>query len=106
VLQYASTFLGAALLFYWYLKWLKKASKQPVNFVIQLSTQAKWLIILVMGLIAAIGASIYGLTKITSFSDFYSFYQFVGFFVIASIAILCIELVIFSMFWHFIPKNR
>jgi hypothetical protein len=101
VLQYASTFLGAALLFYWYLKWLKTASQQPINSVIQLSTQVKSLIILVMGLIAAIGASIYGLSQVTLFSDFYSFYKFVGFSVIAGIAILCIELVIFSVIWHF-----
>ncbi len=95
VLQYGSTFLGATLLIYWYLKWLRQAPTQPINSLI--SDKTKWFILIIGGLSAALGAGSYGFFKVAPFSNFFSFYLFIGFTVIAGITILFVELIIYSV---------
>jgi hypothetical protein len=101
VLQYASTLLGAALLFYWYFNWLRQAPKQPINSLTLLSAKTKLFVICFIVLTATIGASVYGFVQVNPFDDFYSFYQFMGLAVVAGIAIVFIEVVIFSVYFKF-----
>ncbi|RKZ85434.1 MAG: hypothetical protein DRR19_16385 [Candidatus Parabeggiatoa sp. nov. 1] len=100
VLQYGSTLLGATLLLYWYLKWLKQAPSLSINALTPLSTQTKWLIIFSIGLSASFVAGIYGFVSKDPFTNLYSFYKFVGLTVVAGILCVFVELMIFSAFWH------
>ena len=96
ILQHGSTVFGAALLLYWYLKWLKQAPTQPINLSVPLlSTRTKLYIIIIIGLGATIGAIVYSFLVPP-----YSIHQFLLQTVIVAVAILFVEVIIFGIFWH------
>jgi len=105
ILQHGSTLLGAALLLYWYMKWYRLAQGLPDNKLTPLSNKMRWQIILFIGLSAGVLGSIYGYLHFSPFSSFRSLHIFIQYTVIASITIVFIELVIFSIFWHFLQKQ-
>jgi len=96
ILQHGSTVFGAALLLYWYLKWLKQSPTQPINLSVPLlSTRTKLYIIIIIGLGAMIGAIVYSFLLPP-----HSIYQFLVQTVIVAVAISFIEVIIFGIFWH------
>jgi hypothetical protein len=105
-LQHGSTLLGAALLFYWYFKWYRLAQGLPNKHLTPLSNKLRWQIIFFIGLSAGVLGSIYGYLHFSPFSSLRSLHLFIERTVIASIAIVFIELMIFSLFWQIIQKNR
>ena len=104
MLQYGSTFLGAALLFYWYISWLKQAPKQPTQKPL-LSTQNQWFILVLMGLTSGLIGMIYGFVSVAPLTHFDLLYPFIVQTVVAGICFLFIELIIFSTLWHWQNQN-
>ncbi|MBN1876105.1 MAG: DUF4184 family protein [Anaerolineae bacterium] len=106
VLQHGSTFMGAALLIYWYVKWYRKAPKQSVSFGVGFTSKEKIIIITSISLGAVVWAVIRGIIRMPSVIDFSSLRQFVGYVTVTSISALFIEVVIFSIIWHLVRLNR
>ncbi|HIE00885.1 MAG TPA: DUF4184 family protein [Thiotrichaceae bacterium] len=105
VLQYGSTFLGAALLFYGYISGLKQTPKPPIRQKLLLSTQTQWFILVLMGLSSGFVAMIYGFVSVAPLTHFRLVYPFIVQTVVAGISLLFIELIIFSILWHWQNPN-
>lgn len=101
LLQHGSTFLGAMLLLYWYLKWLKRAPSLPLKSLTLLSLQTRRLIIFSIGFSSSLLAIIYGFFRVELFTSLKSFYPFIVVTTVTGITIFFVELIIFSMIWHF-----
>jgi hypothetical protein len=106
ILQYISTLAGATLLLYFYWRWLKQATKESIQPSTQFTFKTKLLIILVMGLSTGFLATIYGFLRVFPVINWFSFYYFLQYAVIAGVSVWVIELMIFSMFWHFFKIDR
>jgi hypothetical protein len=97
VLQHGSTLLGLALLIFWYWRWFKRTSPQPVPLYLQMSTAIKRLMVGSILVLSACIAAIY--------AYFYSYHLasiglFVSAFVVTSMSLIFILALGFSLWWH------
>lgn len=106
LLQHGSTFFGGILLLYWYVKWYKSAKLSPVQENFEIAASAKLIILTIMGFIAFATAIISGLVTIPTIQT--SLYQrlLIGHIFIVSITAFTVELMLFSLYWHFNLKKR
>ncbi|NOZ05706.1 MAG: DUF4184 family protein [Chloroflexi bacterium] len=105
VLQHGSTLVGAVLLCYWYMRWFRQAPAEPMTLPVRLSAKTRLNLTLALGSGAFFLGGVYGYLSVPAPSDFQFFRLFVGRTVVASISVLLVELIVFSLFWH-LTKTR
>jgi hypothetical protein len=109
LLQHGSTVVGAALLLYWYARWLGQAPAQPVRLPVQLSRQSKTRLILSMIVVISILASIYGYWNLPTPAELPGLsgrlQLLVRNVVVAGVAVAALELFLFSLVWRCKARN-
>jgi Domain of unknown function (DUF4184) len=97
VLQHGSSLLGLALLAFWYWRWFKRTSPQPVPPFLQMNARAKgW----ILGSILTAAA---GVSLPYAYFDSYrlaSLGIFAGTFAVTFISVVFLAIVGFSVWWH------
>ena len=106
VLQHGSTLVGAILLCYGYVRWYRQAPASPATPSSLLPPAARQGSVVVMGLGAAAVALVYGLLGASPLSDFEAVRQFVGRTVVAGLAVLFVEGIVFSAFWYLWEQRK
>ncbi len=101
VLQHGSTILGTLALFYWYVRWTLKTPPIVVSAAYTLNPLLKRYILLGSGIAAGLSGIIYGYIQMPGQSGFESFSLFVVLTVRASIAVVLVEAMLFSIWWQF-----
>ena len=95
--------MGAALLMIWYRRWFKRTTAHTIELPIQISAALKARLIgFILG-IAVLVAGIYGFLQT---SDHFALQTFVRKFVISSVAIILVELIIYSAIWQLKAARR
>jgi hypothetical protein len=108
ILQYVSTFIGAYLLYLWYVRWFRKAPKHPISSVYKLSASMKSAVLLAIVPGAFLLAYIFGAAgRVTVISDFHALRTFlVVRIIIFGISIASIELTVFAFLWHLLMSRK
>jgi hypothetical protein len=106
LLQRIGTLGGAALLIYWGRQWLKRAPARQLNLPLQMPELLKLKIVIHMAVIALILAGIYSYWKSPVFLSLHWHQTFARRFVLASILVANVELLIFSLGWHWTALKR
>ena len=107
LVQRGSTLGGGALLIYWCWKWLKQTPAQPVRLPAPMSASRKPNAAIFMAVTAFVLASIYAYWKSPVFSGLGWHQPFARRMIITGVAVASMELLIFSLGWHWSAfKNR
>jgi uncharacterized protein DUF4184 len=102
-LQHGSTLLGMALLIFWYWRWFKRTSPQPVPTYLKLNAVTRrWTVAL--AIVIACGASLaYGYV----ISDHLATLSvFAGASAVALMSLVLVEALLFSLGWHWIVWKK
>ncbi len=97
-LQHGSTIVGLGLLIFWYRQWLREAPAQNP----EIAAKSRWL--LWMSFAAGLMAAICAYLATVSFAGVGWIQPFVRVFVVRGVAILGVEMLLFSVLWHL--QNR
>lgn len=100
LLQRGSTLVGAALLIYWYIKWLKRAPAQPVQLPVNMPANLKLYLVSFMAVAALLVASVYSYWRLPEFSGLGWLRPFARRLANGGISVGIVELLIFSFAWH------
>ncbi|MCP4138899.1 MAG: DUF4184 family protein [Chloroflexi bacterium] len=101
ILQHGSTLVGGLLLIYWYIQWYKNApeSSLPKRMTIPVST--KLILFIIMSFVALISGILTGFTDIPSAEPSIYYPLFLGHTFIVGLSVFILELILFSVYWHF-----
>jgi hypothetical protein len=107
LVQRGSTLVGAALLFCWCLKWLKQTPAQPVHLPVPMSRPINSHLVVWMTVVALVLAGIYAYWRSPVFPGLGWHQPFARRMIITAVAVASVELLIFSLGWHWSAfKNR
>lgn len=97
VLHHASTLVGAILLGFWYVRWLRRAPIHPDEPDLKIAPAAQRAIVLM----AVLGAGLFGVAHgfLDGNGTYYSFIACSG---VAAISIAALEVLAFALLWQFI----
>jgi hypothetical protein len=102
ILQHGSTIIGAILLLYWYLKWVKSAPGVNIDPRFKYPGNKKLIFIICISLLACFMGILYSSSKVVVINSITSFRYFFVNSIIAIISSLFLLIFIYSIFWHLI----
>ncbi|MBV9865807.1 MAG: DUF4184 family protein [Abitibacteriaceae bacterium] len=106
LLQYMSSVGGALALICWYCAWLREAPGEPLPERVQLAPHVKVRLLVGMAVCTTVLGITWGLHDTPAVAGLLWIRRFVRYSVIASITSIYVELVLFSLYWHFVKQRR
>lgn len=106
ILQYASSIGGGLALIYGYWQWWRVAPAEALPAHAQLAPRFKWWLLTGMALCALVLGLVWGWRDTPAVEGLLLLRRFVRYSVIAGISVVCVQLVLFSLYWHCVHQKR